>query len=240
MLGTAITVVLCSAGGFLLCRFVRKSGSDPFIAGIALNLAAQGLCGVLSLRFFGTGGVLRNALFTAPAGLPLAGRLLAPLPPFVCAALVCLAVEAVFLKTTVVGFRLRATGLSAGAGGAAAVERGLDLWRYREGSWAAAAFLAALAGCAVSFRVGVYAPGGTGGRAWIALAAVYLGFRNVWGIFAASLVFALSENLFFGIQGLFQGAAGYGVQALSGLPSALALALYVLACRLSERRGLAD
>jgi simple sugar transport system permease protein len=235
-LGTLITAILCSAGGFLLCRFVRKSGSDPFIAGIALNLAAQGLCGVLSLRFFGTGGVLRNALFTAPplASLPLAGSLLPPQPPFVYIALVCLAAEAVFLKTTVSGFRLRAAGLSARTGSAAVVERSLDPWRYREGSWAAAALLAALAGCAVSFRVGVYAPGGTGGRAWIALAAVYLGFRNVWGIFAASLVFAFAENLSFGVQGLFQGAASYGVQALSGIPSALALALYVLACRLGN------
>jgi simple sugar transport system permease protein len=236
--GTAITVVLCAAGGFMLCRFVKKSGSDPFIAGIALNLAAQGLCGALSLRFFGTGGVLRNALFAAPplVGLPLAGHLLAPQPPFVYAALVCLAAEAVFLKTSVWGFRLRATGLSAGSGRDAVTERGLDPWRYREGSWTAAAFLAALAGCAVSFRVGVYAPGGTGGRAWIALAAVYLGFRNVWGIFAASLVFAFAENLSFGVQGLFKVSSGYGVYALSGLPSALALVLYVLASRLSRAR----
>jgi simple sugar transport system permease protein len=230
--GTLATVVLCSIGGFLLCRFVKKSSADPFIAGIALNLAAQGLCGILSLRIFGTGGVLRNTLFTAP---PTVGLFL-PQPPFVYIALVCLVVETVFLKTTVPGFRLRATGLSAGAGCAAVTERGLDLWRYREGSWAAAAFLSALAGCAISFRVGVYSPGGIGGRAWIALAAVYLGFRNVWGIFVASMVFALAENLSFGAQGLFQSASKHGVYAMAGIPSALALVLYVLACRLSKNK----
>jgi simple sugar transport system permease protein len=242
--GTVVTAVLCAVAGFLLCSFVRRSGSDPFIAGIARNLAAQGLCGVLSLRFFGTGGVLRDAVFTAPppVGLPLAGHLFLPQPPFVYVALVCLVVEAVFLKTTVPGFRLRAVGLSAGSGSSdgavcpAVMERGLDPWHYRQGAWAAAAFLAALAGCAVSCRVGVYAPGGTGGRAWIALAAVYLGFRNVWGILAASFVFALAENIAFGAQGLFQGAASYGVQLLTGLPSALALALYVLACRLGNKK----
>ncbi|MDR0382860.1 MAG: ABC transporter permease [Spirochaetaceae bacterium] len=242
--GTVITAVLCAVAGFLLCSFVKRSGSDPFIAGIALNLAAQGLCGALSLRFFGTGGVLRDAAFAAPlpVGLPLAGHLLLPQPPFVYVALVCLAAEAVFLKTTVPGFRLMAAGLSAGSGSSdgavcpAVVERGIDPWRCREGAWAAAAFLAALAGCAVSFRVGVYAPGGTGGRAWIALAAVYLGFRNVWGILAASLVFALAENLAFGVQGLFQNSASYGTYALAGIPSALALALYVLASRLARDR----
>ncbi|MDR2658435.1 MAG: ABC transporter permease [Spirochaetaceae bacterium] len=239
--GTAITVVLCLFTGFLLARFVRESGADPFITGIALNLAAEGLCGILSLHIFGTGGVLRNPVFTAPPPLrfplieklPVLGGFLSPQTPFVYIALICLAAEAVFLKTTTSGLRLKAVGLS-GAGfsreAAAALERGLHPWRYREGSWAAAAFLAALAGCALSFRVGVYAPGGTGARAWIALAAVYLGFRNVWGIFAASLVFALAENLAFGAQSLFKGSAA----ALSGLPSALALLLYAVTSRLKK------
>jgi simple sugar transport system permease protein len=228
-----MTAILCGAAGFLLCRFVRRSGADPFVAGIALNLAAQGLCGVLSLRFFGTGGVLRSAAFTPPLRLAAAENLprvvsaLLSQPPFVYAALVCFAGCAIFLKTTVCALRLKAAGLS--SGGAALPERGLDPWRYREGSWAAAAFLAALAGCALSFRVGVYAPGGTGSRAWIALAAVYLGFRNVWGILAASLVFAFTENLSFGVQGMFQISS-----AMQGLPSALALPLYVLACRLKK------
>jgi simple sugar transport system permease protein len=234
--GTLISAFLCAAAGFLLARFVRKCGADPFVAGIALNLAAQGLCGALSMRFFGTAGVLRNAAFTAPPPLhippleklPMLGVFLSPQAPFVYLALTALVIEAFFLKSTVWGFRLRAIGLSAaGDAGAAVLERGLNSWRYREASWTAAAFLAALAGCALSFRVGVYAPGGAGSRAWIALAVVYLGFRNVWGIFAASLVFAFAENISFGVQGLFQDSAA----ALLGIPSALALLLYVLAHR---------
>jgi simple sugar transport system permease protein len=234
--GILISVSLCAIAGFLLARFVRKAGADPFVAGIAVNLAAQGLCGVLSLRFFGTAGVLRNAAFNAQPllriplleGLPVLGTLLSPQAPFVYIAFACLALEAVFLKSTVWGLRLKAVGLSGGVeAGAAALERGLDSWRYREASWMAAAFLAALAGCALSLRVGVYAPGGAGSRAWIALASVYLGFRNVWGVFAASLVFAFAENISFGIQGLFQDSAS----AFLGIPSALALLLYVLAHR---------
>jgi simple sugar transport system permease protein len=231
--GTLISALVCAAAGFLLARFVRKTGADPFIAGIAANLAAHGLCGALSMRVFGTAGVLRNAAFTAQPllrippleGIPLLGSLLSPQAPFVYIALACLAVEAVLLKSTVWGLRLKAVGLSGSSdGGDAALERGLDSWRYREASWTAAAFLAALAGCALSFRVGVYAPGGAGSRAWIALAAVYLGFRSVWGIFAASILFAFAENIAFDIQGLFQDSAA----AFLGLPSALALLLYVL------------
>ncbi|MDR2444545.1 MAG: ABC transporter permease [Spirochaetaceae bacterium] len=232
--GTLVSALLCAGAGFLLARFVRKTGADPFVAGIAANLAAQGLCGVLSMRIFGTAGVLRNAAFTAqpllriPAleRLPLLGDLLSPQAPVVYMALACLVVEAVFLKSTVWGLRMKAVGLSgASDSGDAALERGLDSWRYREASWTAAAFLAALAGCALSFRVGVYAPGGAGSRAWIALAAVYLGLRNVWGIFAASIVFAFAENISFGIQGLLKDSASIFL----GFPSALALLLYILA-----------
>ena len=232
--GTLMSAFLCAAAGFLLARFVRKTGTDPFVAGIAANLAAQGLCGMLSMRIFGTAGVLRNEAFTAQPllrvppleKLPLLGGALSPQAPFVYIALACLVVEAVFLNSSVWGLRLKAVGLSnSGGAGEAALERGLDCWRYREASWTAAAVLAALSGCALSFRVGVYTPGGAGSRAWIALAAVYLGFRSVWGILAASLVFAFAEHIAFGVQGIFQNSAA----AFLGLPSALALILYVLA-----------
>ncbi|MDR2097135.1 MAG: ABC transporter permease [Spirochaetaceae bacterium] len=230
--GALITAVLCSFTGFLLARFVRKSGADRYIAGIALNLAAQGLCGVLSLRFFGTGGVLRDVSFTSLPllsiplleKLPVLGQRLSPVPPFVYIAFIVLIAEAVFLKSSAAGFRLKAVGLSEDA---AVLERGIHPWRYREGSWAAAAFLAALAGCALSFRVGVYSPGGIGSRAWIALALVFLGFRSVWGILAASLVFAFAETLSYSAQGFFQGAS----TVFLGLPPALALLLYVTACK---------
>jgi simple sugar transport system permease protein len=234
--GTLLTAFLCAVAGFLLARFTRKCSADPFVAGIAMNLAALGLCGILSQRFFSTNGVLQNAAFNAQAlsnvplleKLPALGTLIPPQPPFVYIALICFAIETVFVKSTVWGFRLKAVGRSsAGESGAAALERGLNVWRYREISWTLAAFLAALAGCALSLRVGVYAPGGAGNRAWIALAAVYLGFRDVWGILAASIVFAIAENISFGVQGLLQESGS----AFLGIPSILALLLYVLAHR---------
>jgi simple sugar transport system permease protein len=240
--GIIITALLCCFTGFLLARFVRKSGADPFVAGIAMNLAARGLCGALSLRFFGTGGVLRDKVFTPLPllsippleKLPLIGSMLSPGQPFVYTALAALVVEAVFLNRSVPGFRLKAVGLCSGlTSDSAILERGIHPWPYREGSWAAAAFLASLAGCALSFRVGVYSPGGIGGRAWIALALVFLGFRNIWGIFAASLIFALAETLSLGAQGLFSGAS----TILLGAPLALALLLYVAVCWVRKYGG---
>jgi ABC-type uncharacterized transport system permease subunit len=55
----------------------------------------------------------------------------------------------------------------------------------------------------------------------------------VWGIFAASLIFAFAETLSFGAQGLWSGAS----TVLLGLPSALALLLYAAVCGVRKLRS---
>ena len=213
-LGTAISALASGLAGWALARFVRLSGANPFIAGLALNLAASGLTLSLSAAWFGTKGVLLNPSIVSPGQRP-----------FTCIAWVCAIAIAIGLKSTVPGRRLRASGLSPDA----AVERGIRPGLYREGAWALAAFLAALAGAALTFRVGAYAPGGIAGRGWIALAAVYLGFRKTWGVVLAAIVFSLAERLGYGVQ-VFGPAT-----ALLGLPSALALLFYSIS--LMARKG---
>ena len=227
--GTALSAILAALGGWALARFVSICRVNPFIAGLALNIAASGITLSLSASWFGSRGVLQNPRIAIPGpvviplvdGIPILGRLVSGQNPFTYTALVCTVITAVFLKRTVPGYRLRASGLSPDA----AAERGIRPGLYREGAWAAAAFLAALAGAALTFRTGAYVPGGAAGRGWIALAAVYLGFRKVWGVVAAAIVFTLAERLGFGIQGL-----GFlPATALLGLPYALALLFYFLA-----------
>jgi simple sugar transport system permease protein len=207
--GTLISAGLSGLGGWALARFVRVSGANPFIAGLSLNIMAGGITNSLSALWFGTRGVLRNP------GLVVPGRL-----PFTLGAWALTVLAAILIQRTAPGLRLRASGLSPEA----AAERGIRPERYRELAWAAAAFLAALAGAALTFRVGVYAPGGIAGRGWIALAAVYLGFRRVWGVALAALVFTFAERLGYGVQRF----GALPPTALLGLPSALALVFYTL------------
>jgi simple sugar transport system permease protein len=221
---------LASAGaalcGWGLARFVHQTGANPFIAGLALNLAAGGVTDSLSIAWFGTKGVLRKANLAVPLpihipfveDIPLVGKILSGQLPFTYLAWVCVFGGAVIIGRTPLGLRLRASGRSPEA----AFERGIRPPCYREGAWAAAAFLAALAGAALTFRVGAYSPGGVAGRGWISLAAVYLGFRQVWGTALAALVFALVERIGFAAQGL----GALPATILLGLPSALALILY--------------
>ncbi|MDR1986868.1 MAG: ABC transporter permease [Treponema sp.] len=235
-LGSVITALTAALCGWALARFVTFTGANPFIVGLALNLAAGGITDALSITWFGTKGVLRNPGISIPGpvslplveAIPILGDLLSGQLPFVYAAWVSSLIASAIISRSSLGLRLRASGASPEA----ARERGIRPDRYQAGAWAAAAFLAALAGAALTFRVGVYAPGGVAGRGWIALAGVYLGFRCVGGTMLAALVFALAEHIGLGIQGW----GGLPATALLGVPAALALVLYTLSCSIEKKR----
>ncbi|MDR2392931.1 MAG: ABC transporter permease [Treponema sp.] len=234
-LGSSITALLAALSGWALARFVKRTGSNPFIVGLALNLAAGGITDALSSTWFGTKGVLRNPGISIPGpvalplvgDIPVLGPLLSGQLPFVYVAWVSSILTGLIIRRTALGLRLRACGASPEA----ARERGIRPDRYQAGAWAAAAFLAALAGAALTFRVGVYAPGGVAGRGWIALAGVYLGFRRVGGTVIAAWVFALAEHIGLRVQGW----GGLPATALLGVPAALALALYTLSCAVEQK-----
>ncbi len=227
LLGTLGAAAAAAAAAWGAARFVHKTGANPFIVGIGINLLAHGTTETLSTVWFGTKGVLADPRVGVPSPLVLADGALS-LSPFVAAALLAVAAGALVVDRSAAGLRLRA----AGAAPDTASERGIDPRRCREGAWAAAAALAAVAGAALSFRVGAYAPGGVAGRGWIALAAVYLGFRRVWGVAAAALLFAAAERL----AAAAQGAAALPPTLLLGLPSAAALVLFSLSQGLKAGR----
>jgi len=227
VLGTTLSAGAAGFAGWALARFVRKTRANPFIAGLAVNIAAVGIIDTLSIAWFGTKGVLRSPEFTMPSNfhLPIVENVpvlgvVSGHDFFVYFSWVIVIAAALFIRYTPWGLRLRASGLSPEA----VRERGIRPGRYWEGAWAVSAFLAAIAGAFLCFRVGSYTPGGVAGRGWISLAAVYLGFRNAGGVFIAALVFALAEMAGQNIQSI----AGIPATALLGLPNALALLLYVL------------
>ncbi|MDR0447522.1 MAG: ABC transporter permease [Treponema sp.] len=213
-LGAASSAAAAAIAGWALARFVRKTGANPFIAGLAVNISAAGITDALSTVWFGTKGVLRSPEFIIPR----------PIHSVYFSWLAVIA-AVIFIGHTPWGLRLRASGLSPGA----AKERGIRPGLYWEAAWALSAFLAALAGAFLCYRVGSYTPGGVAGRGWISLAAVFLGFRHAGGVYIAALVFALAEMAGQNIQGI----AGIPAAALlghlnAGFPTALALLLYVV------------
>ncbi|MDR2151054.1 MAG: ABC transporter permease [Spirochaetaceae bacterium] len=217
LIACLLTGALAGSIGFALACFVRSTGANPFIAGLALNLFAEGLTASLSAAFFGTKGVLRSPDFP-------------PTDRFSCVylALSLLLATAFVVKKTVLGPRLIASGTAPSA----AYERGIHTQRYRVAAWTAAAIVSAAAGAHLTFRVSVYTPGGVAGRGWIALACVYLGFRRIGGTAAAALLFAVVEYIGYSVQVI----GAVSATLVLGLPSALALMLYALSCAGSQMR----
>jgi simple sugar transport system permease protein len=225
--GILLACALCAALGWGLARFTRAAGANPFIAGLAFNALAAGLTEALAAACFGTRGVLRAPPVTA-------SPLLFGLSPFAYLAAACAGLAAFFVSRTRAGLALRASGLSFDA----ARERGLTPWAWREGAWAAAALLAALAGAALTFRVGAYTPGSSAGRGWIALAAVYLGApwgrgsaaARLWACVLAALLFSAAERAGLALQR----SGPLPPTALAALAPLAALGLYVTSLALGK------
>jgi simple sugar transport system permease protein len=210
---------VCAAAGGLTAAFIGAARANPFIAGIAVNLAADGLTAAFSQVWFGTKGVLRVSAGRAPAFFESA--------PLIVSAALCFGATAFVVYRTRFGLRLRAAGFSPET----ALERGVPPARYLTAAWAIAGMLAGIGGACLTLKVGAYTPGGVAGRGWIALAAVYLGFRRVWGAAAAAFVFAFVEQAGIRIQGL----SALPPTALLGAPSALALLFYAAASALKPK-----
>ncbi|MDR0590229.1 MAG: ABC transporter permease, partial [Spirochaetaceae bacterium] len=141
-LGTLLTALLGASAGWGLAWFIRKTKANPFIAGLALNLAAGGITDSLSQGWFGTKGVLRAPDLSIPGPiflpliekLPGVGKILSGQLPFTYIAWIFIILGGLIIGKTPLGLRFRAAGLSPRA----AEERGLHSAWYREGAWAAA------------------------------------------------------------------------------------------------------
>ena len=208
-------LVMMSAAALML--LVLRTKANPFIAALAYNLFIQGAVTNLSQLLFSSKGVLtmsgvtRTAAYTAPV-----------LQNFFIPALLATCIVYIIVSKTRIGLRLRITGINP----LAAKELGINVDRYYVLSWSAAAFLAAAGGAAITWRVNAHVPGAAAGRPWIALALVYLGGRKSYLIFAAAILFAFIDYLFFSNQNLFKVSA-----TPLGLPNLVALLLYIVSSR---------
>ncbi|AEJ20754.1 ABC transporter permease subunit [Gracilinema caldarium] len=208
-IGFLITMILTGFIGWLLSRFIRWTSANPFVSALALNLGVVGIIETVSVLLYHTKGVLRDPRFPR-----------VDMYFFVWISFLIMILAYAVIYHTPIGLRLRASGRRPEV----LLQRGIDPVRYRDGAWVVAAMLAALAGGIITVKVGAYTPGGTTGEGWIALVMVYLGFRRVWGVALAAIIFTFIERLGIEAQGMFSIPS----TILLGLPSLLALLLYII------------
>lgn len=209
VLGTLLSVALCSLVVCTLERTAAHFGANMFLASLAMNLLFASLVTLLSALAFGTRGVLSSETFRYSAATM---RLVTSL---VCYVLCALLIG--FVRGTTAGLILRVTGSDSDVLTAA----GINADRYRTLSWLIAAAAGALSGCVFTLRLSSFVPGVSSGRGWTALAAVFLGRKHPLLVVPAVLVFAAAEYASTTIQ---------NVPLFAQVPSSLLLALpYLLA-----------
>ncbi|MCR4789560.1 MAG: ABC transporter permease [Treponemataceae bacterium] len=204
-----MTISVCLILIFLLALLNEKTDTNPFLLCLAFNLLSQGLIEILSKKFFHTQGVLVDSgLFGVET--QFYGRLWGS----IIAYLLSLA-ALFFLKFSKTGISFRAAGLKPEL-----LDREKNMSsRYRIASWLLATFFSCIASIILVLRISSFVPNISGGRGWLALAAVLAGRKNVSGIFIAVFLFTLFEEVAVHFQGSF-----------SFIPPTLTLALpYILA-----------
>lgn len=176
--------------GLLHAALVVRGRVDAIVSGLAINLAAAGGTRFLLRALYGSSSNSPSvAGVTWGEGLPIVLRTL--LDPFVLATAAAILVAATTLDRTVFGLRLRACGEDP----AAAQAVGIDVARTRTVAVALGGAAAGLGGTALAYDLHQFQAGMSGGRGFIALAAVIVSGWSPRAAALACLVFAALDAL---------------------------------------------
>ena len=195
---------------------------DQIVSGTVINILAVGITGVYYRTFLQNGtvagpGTLPEWSVPVLSGLPVIGRIFFQQQLVTYAMLVLIVVVHLVLFHTVWGLRTRACGEHPLAADTAGISVRLIRYVNVIGSGA----LGGLGGAYFTLQqVGIFIPNMTGGRGFIALAAMIFGRWTPVGAFAASLLFGGSETLAARLQ---EAGVKIPIQFVSMLPYVLTI-----------------
>lgn len=222
-LGIVAGVLTGAAVGFVHASLTARARIDAIVSGLALNLIAAGGTRVVlralygsssnspsvSVRFMESWGTLAQTVFD----------------PFLVLTLVAFAVVGFVLRRTRFGLRLRACGEDPSAAEAV----GIHVVGTRTAAVTIGGAICGLGGTALSYDLHQFQAGMTGGRGFIALAAVIVSGWRPWVAAAACLAFAALDAL----QIVLQNQTQIPSQLVATLPFVATLVALVLVSRRS-------
>ncbi|HEY1695862.1 MAG TPA: ABC transporter permease [Polyangiaceae bacterium] len=226
--GSAWAGVLAGAAvgaaiGALHALVVVRGRVDAIVSGIAINLAALGGTRVALRALYDSSSNsppvagFRSTLFEGASGVALLARTL--LDPLTIATVVLLVATTWALARTRLGLRVRACGEDP----VAAASVGVDVARVRLVAVCIGCAVCGIGGVALAYDQHQFQSGMSGGRGFIALAAVILaGWRPARAVLAC-LAFASLDALQILVQDQAHGASAYVAQMLPYLATLAAL-----------------
>ena len=241
LVGVALALVGGAGLGLVVAAVAVRYRADNMVTGLTANILAGGLTSY-GLRALSGGGrpVAIHLTPLAPwpvpglAGIPVLGPLLFQLPPLTyLAAGLCLALW-LFLFRTSWGLALRA----AGENPEALFASGGEPMRVRVLAVVAGGAVAGLGGAVLSLQqVGGFTDNMTGGRGYLALAALIVARWSPPGAVLACLVFAAAEAFELRLQGFGVPVSSYVVQMAPYLIALVVLAFMGRSSRLPAAIG---
>ena len=224
VLGVVFGIVLGVLISALHAWVVERARVDAVVSGIALNLLAYSgtRLGLRALFDSASNSPAIEGFRVGPTGttgLHLLARAL--LDPITILALVCIALSPWVLKRTRLGLRIRACGENPSAAKAA----GIDVSRVRITALCISGAICSIGGIHLAYDQHRFESGMSGGRGFIALAAVVLSGWRAGRAALACLAFGLLEALQIALQDLSRDSKAAGlIQLLPYVATLLVLA----------------
>ena len=217
--------VMCGAiVGLVHATLVVRGRIDAIVSGIALNLVAAGGTRFMLRALYGSSSnspVIQGFRIGSNEGLGLVVRTL--FDPFLLATTAIVALSAFVLRRTRFGLRLRACGEDPSAAEAV----GVDVTFTRTVAVALGGAATGLGGAALAYDLHQFQAGMSGGRGFIALAAVIVSGWRPWPAALACLAFAALDAL----QIVLQNQTRLPSQIFAMLPYVATLVALVLVAR---------
>ncbi|HET6454548.1 MAG TPA: ABC transporter permease [Armatimonadota bacterium] len=200
-----VTLGMAAGGllGLIHAALTQRTKLNHIVSGVALNIFALGLTTYLLRRVFTHAGSSPpvNGLQNWSLGLgriPVVDQVIGDQNPLFYLAVVIVIGLGFMLFRTPIGLRLR----SAGENPEAARSAGIRVGMARYLAVTASGVLGGLAGAYLSLgQLNMFAEGMSGGRGFIALAAVIFGKWNPYGAAGAALFFGFFDALQMRLQG---------------------------------------
>jgi simple sugar transport system permease protein len=196
--GLAAAVAVGGLFGLILGALVITYRVDQIIAGVVINLFVLGVTSYVSsqvfqeYRFLNNAPVFRTVNIPLLADIPVIGPVLFQQNIFVYGALIMVAVATYYLFYTRSGLRARAVGEHPRA----ADTLGINVYRIRYVNVTIAGMIAGFGGAWLTLGlVGRFDENMTGGRGFIALAAMIFGRWHPVGALLAALIFGFADAM---------------------------------------------
>jgi len=182
-----------------------KFAGNQIVSGTGINIFAMGFTAYMSQVIWGSRGAsdsvpgIEDISIPLLVDIPILGEIFGTHSPLVYVMVLVTVLSYVILFRTPLGLRIRAVGEHP----TAAETAGIDVYRIKYLCVTVSGMLACLGGAFLSLgHLNLFARGMTGGRGFIAMAAMIFGKWMPFGAFGASLLFGLADALQMRLQAL--------------------------------------